>query len=125
MTAADLDRAAEDEYPRNQGAGLQKAIYLLDPDEPFSEDGRSCRTTEDLAEALNDGFSFYVDSLADANHRFYLYLEAHQAKKEADTFRAYFKTFSPKRALNTIILELAGTESITIGGLVHRSRGST
>lgn len=116
--AAELDKIVEEAYPKDQDAGLQKAIYILGPDEPYAQDGREARSTEELATALEDGFSVYLSALANPNHPFYLYLEAHEAQREADSFRAYFKTFNAKRALNTIILELSGRQSITLFGEV-------
>jgi len=120
--AAELDRIIEDDYPRDQDAGLQKAIYVLDPDEPFIRhdmsihDGNECRTVEELASGIEQGFSHYMSALGNASHHFYLYLEAHDAKEEADTFRKYFQTFSAKKALNTIILELRGRDSLELDG---------
>ena len=110
-----LDAIVETQYPKDQDAGLHKAIYLLDPDEPLDL-GRECRTSAELAAALDDGFSVYKDLLAKPTHPFFLYLEAHEAQKEADAFRAMFRTFSGKKALNTVILELAGRQSVTILG---------
>ena len=113
--AAELDRVFEDDYPTDQEAGLQKTIYLLNPDEPFVQNGKVCRKAEELADALEEDFAYYLTELGKPNHRFYLYLEAHDEKKEADTFRKYFKTFSAKKALNTIILELRGRGSFKLG----------
>ncbi|MEQ1907567.1 MAG: protein kinase [Vicinamibacterales bacterium] len=114
--ASTLDTIIEDDYPQAQDAGLQKAIYVLDPDQPYEGDKRQCRTTQELAAALEDGSSFYGPLLKNPHHAFYLYLEAHGAKQEADTFRSYFQTFSAKKALNATILALAGKASVTILG---------
>lgn len=114
--AVELDRIIEDDYPKDQDAGIQKAIYILNPDEAFVQNGKEYRTAEELANALEEDFSHYMTALANPNNSFYLYLEAHEAQKEADIFRKYFKTFSAKKALNTIILELNGRESINLGG---------
>jgi serine/threonine protein kinase len=114
--AVELDRIIEDDYPKDQNAGIQKAIYILNPDEPYSH---GCRTAEELADALEAGHFRYINELSNSNHPFYLYLEAHDAKKEADTFRKYFNTFSAKKALNTIILELRGRESLKLGGELY------
>lgn len=114
--AAELDGIVEDDYPKNQDAGFQKAIYLLDLDEPFAQNGKVCRRVDELACALEEDFAYYMSVLDKSSHRFYLYLEAHDSKKEADTFRKYFQTFSAKKALNTIILELQGRESFKLGG---------
>lgn len=113
--AALLDVIVEMEYPKDKDAGLHRAIYLLDPDEPLNL-GRDCRTSAEIAAALEEGFAVYQVLLATPTSPFYLYLEAHEAQKEADAFRAMFRTFSAKRALNTIILELAGRQSVMIGG---------
>lgn len=118
--ATELDAIVETQYPKDQDAGLYKAIYLLDPDEPLDL-GRECRTSAELAAALDEGFSVYQDLLAKPTHPFYLYLEAHEAQKEADAFRALFRTFSGKKALNTVILELAGRQSVTILGRTFTS----
>ena len=116
--AADLDRVIELEYAKDQAAGLQKAIYLLDPDEPFlSLSGDPCRTPKELAAALDKGFSLYEQQLADPSHAFYLFLEAHETGAEASTFRTYYKTFSKKRALNAIILALSEKSSVSIDGV--------
>lgn len=114
--AVELDRIVEDDYPKDQDAGIQKVIYILNPDEAFIHNGKECRTLEELADILEEGFPHYTSALLNPNYSFYLYLEAHDAKKEADTFRKYFKTFSAKKALNTIILELRGRESFKLGG---------
>ncbi len=119
--AVELDRIREDDYPKDEDAGIQKAIYILNPDEAYIQAGKEARTAEELADALEEDFSLYLTLLSMPNHPFYLYLEAHDAKKEADTFRKYFKTFSAKKALNTIILELRGRESFKFGGEVFFS----
>ncbi|MEQ1907566.1 MAG: protein kinase [Vicinamibacterales bacterium] len=114
--AGALDTIIEDDYPQDQDAGLQKAIYVLDPDQPYERDTRQCRNAQELATALEDGFSFYGPLLTNPHHAFYLYLEAHGAKQEADTFRSYFQTFSAKKALNATILALSGKTSVAIPG---------
>jgi hypothetical protein len=112
-----LDQVVETEYPRNQAAGLQKTIYLLDPDEPFlSIGGVACRTASDLAAALERHGDYYEQQLSDPWHAFYLFLEAHDAGDQASTFRTYYKTFSHKRALNAIILALSDSSSVWIAG---------
>lgn len=131
--AVELDRIVEDDYPKDQDAGIQKAIYLLDTDEPFVQSLNQgvndqlqrveyrARTTEELADILEMGFKQYLTELDKPNHLFYLYLEAHDAEREARTFRNYFKTFSAKKALNTIILELRGRDSFALGGELFSS----
>lgn len=121
--AAEIDQVVEVAYPQAQDAGLQRVVYLLDPDEPFTQDGRTARTAEELGGLLDDEFSAMVDALADPHHAFYLFLEAHEAKAEAATFRHYFRTFSRKKALNTIILELLGRDGVQIGGVMFRDAG--
>ncbi len=117
--AVELDGIVEDDYPTDQEAGIQKAIYILNPDEPYvhaiGQGHEEYRSDTELADAFEDGFSQYLNQLSNLNHPFYLYLEAHEAKQEADSFRKYYKTFSPKKSLNTIILELRGRESFKLG----------
>jgi hypothetical protein len=113
--AEELDKIVEMEYPRAQDAGVAKAVFLLDQDEPLELGGRACRTPQELSQGLDATFAQSQKELANAMHAFYLFLEAHEARQEADTFRTYFKTFSAKRALNAIIIELQGRTSIEIG----------
>lgn len=129
--AVDLDQIIEDDYPKDQYAGLQKAIYILDMNDPFvleigtggkqlyQQRALECRTAGEISDVLEETFSHYSElasELTKPNHFLYLYLEAHDAKEEADTFRNYFKTFSAKKALNTIILEMRGRNKFKIGG---------
>ncbi len=123
--AVDLDDIVEQDYPSDQDAGIHKAIYMLNPDEPFLHKSQhsgknqnniiACRTTEELANALEEGFEKYKDKLLNRNHQFFLYLEARGGKTEAGLFRKWFKTFSPKKALNKIIIELRGINQFVLG----------
>ena len=117
--AVELDRIVEDDYPMDQEVGLQKAIFVLNPDEPYvhlaGQVRKECTTTAELADVLEGGFSQYLNQLSNPEHQFYLYLEAHEADREANAFRKFYKNFSPKKALNTIILELRGRESFKFG----------
>jgi len=116
--SADIDSIVEDDYPKDQDAGLQKAIYILNPDEGFeARNGTSCHTAEELGDALEADAFHYMIELAKPSHPFYLFLEAHDDKKEADTFRNYFTTFSTKKAFNTIILELHSREALKLDGV--------
>ena len=118
--AVELDRIIEDDYPKDQDAGIQKAIYVLDPYAPYihvsGEVRDYCKTTDELANVLESASSQYIKQLSSPNHAFYLYLEAHDAEKEAALFRKYFKVSPPKKALNTIILELRDRQSFKLKG---------
>jgi serine/threonine protein kinase len=51
--SSELDMIIEDDYPKDQDAGLQKAIYILNPDEPFiAANGKECRSSEELGDTL-------------------------------------------------------------------------
>lgn len=102
-----IDQIVEEDYPTNQNAGLILAIYILNPNLKYkSKMGTYVETSEELAEVLEQEFSFYKKTLQKGDDEFYLFLEARGYKKIADTFRDYFKLYSPDRALNTIILQL-------------------
>jgi hypothetical protein len=103
-----IESIVEEEYPRDQQAGLIKAIYLLDPERPFrGVDGGSYGTPDEIAECLERHFDHYEKELQNPTAPLYLYLEARGYKEEADRFRDLFKkTKPPKAALNSLILSL-------------------
>ncbi|WP_376791108.1 serine/threonine protein kinase [Thermoflexus sp.] len=97
----------EDEYPRDQNAGLVKAIYLLDPERGFRGiDGKSYSTAEEIAAHLEEHFAHYEAELKNNNASFYLFLEARGYKEQADNFRKLFKSAPSRAALNALILSL-------------------
>jgi AAA+ superfamily predicted ATPase len=106
-----IESIVEEEYPRDQQAGLIKAIYLLDPERPFrGVDGGSYGTPDEIAECLERHFDHYEKELQNPTAPLYLYLEARGYKEEADRFRDLFKkTKPPKAALNSLILSLQST----------------
>jgi len=113
---AEIESIVDDEYPRDQTAGLIKAIYVLDPDRAFKGiDGGFYSTKEDIADCLERNFSHYEKNLHEPSAPFYLFLEARGYKEDADRFRGLFRTASPKAALNTLILFLQGKDAFTIG----------
>jgi len=113
--SSDIDSIVEDDYPKHQNAGLQKAIYILNPDEGFeSINGSSCHTSEELGDALEANSTQYMRELTEPTHPFYLFLDTHEAKKESDIFKNYFNTFSAYKAINKIILELQGREALKL-----------
>jgi hypothetical protein len=103
-----IESIVEEEYPRDQQAGLIKAIYLLDPERPFrGVDGGSYGTLDEIAECLERHFDYYEKELQNPTAPLYLYLEARGYKEKADRFRELFKkTKPPKAALNALILSL-------------------
>lgn len=102
-----IDQIVEEDYPTNQRAGLIVAVYTLNPNLKYkSKMGTYVETSEELAEVLDQEFSFYKKTLKQKDDEYYLFLEARGYKSIADTFRNYFKIYSPERALNTIILQL-------------------
>lgn len=113
---AEIENIIDDEYPRDQTAGLTKAIYVLDPDRPFKGiNGGFCSTKEEIADCLERNFSHYERDLQNSSSPLYLFLEARGYKEDADKFRRLFKTASPKAALNTLILFLQGKDTFVIG----------
>lgn len=118
-----IESIVEDEYPKDQQAGLIKAIYILDPYRPFKGvDGKPYETREEIAQCLEANFSHYKEDLKRPNSTFYLYLEAKGYKSEADKFRDVFKKFtSSEAALNTLILLLEGGDKLRINGYIFQS----
>ncbi|MBC8552169.1 MAG: PQQ-binding-like beta-propeller repeat protein [Candidatus Brocadiales bacterium] len=112
----DIRGIIEDEYPLDEDAGLIKAIYTLDPSRNYKTFGSvECRIAGEMGDALENEESYYKSELTkNENADFYVFLEARDAKKEADTFRKYAKTYNPERALNTIVLELQGKDKFKI-----------
>lgn len=71
---ADLTDIVEKEFPRNRGAGRQKAAYLLDATLPFiAPDGTVCRDYPAVSAWL-EGDPERPKGLADAAHPLWLYL---------------------------------------------------
>ena len=107
------------QYPVNRDAGLYTAILALDPGKPFiSRGGKTCKTTEDIADAIISESAYYMDDLKKDEARLYLYLaatEGSQGKDVADTFCKYFREYSPKRALVLVHLKLQQDGGISIG----------
>ena len=118
--AAELEQLVEADYAVKHGPGLEKAIFLLDHNEPYrcphAEEERMCRNASEIASAMEDEFERYSQALASPDHRFYLYLEAHEAKALAETFRNLFKTFSGRKALQITIFELLGKNTLHVNG---------
>jgi len=115
----DIRGIVEDDYPTDENAGLQKAIYILDPGKNYkSFSGVECKTAEEIGDALEKENSYYRNELTkNLKADFYLFLEARESRGEADTFRKYAKTYQPERALNTIILELQGKDRYKIDNI--------
>lgn len=112
-----IETIVEEEYPRDQEAGLVKAIYILDPNRPFrGVDGGQYGTPEEIASHLEEHFLHYKKELKQPTAALYLYLEARGYKQEADKFRKLFAVpDSTKLALNTLILSLEGGDILRIG----------
>lgn len=113
---AEIESIVDDEYPRDQAAGLTKAIYVLDPDRPFKGiDGGSCSGEDEIADCLERNFAHYEQDLQNPAAPFYLFLEARGYGEDADRFRKLFKTVPPRPALNTLILLLQGHDTFVHG----------
>ncbi|PMQ01338.1 MAG: hypothetical protein CBR30_06700 [Dictyoglomus sp. NZ13-RE01] len=110
-----IESIIEEEYPRDQRAGLIKAIYVLDSGRGFKGvDGNRYSTPEEIAKCLEENFSYYEEELKKETAELYLYLEARGYKGEADKFRKLFKNAPSGAALNTLILSLEGEDLLII-----------
>ncbi|MEW6608800.1 MAG: protein kinase [bacterium] len=114
---SEIESIVDDEYPRDQTAGLIKAIYILDTDRRFKGvDGEFYFTNEEIAECFERNFSHYEKDLQNPNAPYYLFLEARGYQEEANRFRKLFKTVSSgKASLNTLILILQGGDTFIMG----------
>ncbi|MCL4479584.1 MAG: protein kinase [Deltaproteobacteria bacterium] len=110
----------EDEYPKDETAGLIKAIFTLDPYKNFTTfTGVECKNGEEIGDNIEKESSYYKSALTkNQNTDLYIYLEARGHKDLADTFRKYIKAFNPDKAFNTIVLELQGKEKFKIDNFV-------
>jgi len=116
-----IESIIEEEYPRDQRAGLIKAIYVLDSGRGFKGvDGNRYSTPEEIAKCLEENFSYYEEELKKETAELYLYLEARGYKGEADKFRKLFKSVPSEAALNTLILSLEGGNVLKINGHVFQ-----
>jgi len=113
------------QYANDKDAGLYTAILALDPERPFkSRGGKTCKTAEDIADAIMAESAYYMEDLKKPNANLYLYLaatESSQGKEAADIFCKYFKEYSPKLALALVCLKLQGDGGITIGKKHYQS----
>jgi serine/threonine protein kinase len=107
------------QYGEDRNAGLTSAIYTLDPERPFvSRAGKTCKSGEEIAEAIIADSAHYMDELKNPNASLYIYIAVtggSQGKEVADTFCKYFKEYSPNRALTLISLKLQSDDGINIG----------
>ena len=107
------------QYAADKDAGLYTAILALDPDRPFvSRGGKTCRTGEDIADAITAESAYYMDDLKNPTANLYLYLaatEGSQGEDVAKEFHKYFQEYSPKHALAFVHLKLQQDGGITIG----------
>ena len=105
--AVQLEEIYETLYPKDEEAGLQVAIYLLDSDLPYiAADGTKCREIADFVKVLQDDSDTYMKRLQNKNDSFYLYFSAHGLNKEAKEFRKYFKEYVENIALLNVIYSL-------------------
>lgn len=114
---AELESIVDDEYPRDQTAGLTKAMYVLDPDRSFKGiDEAYYSSEEELADCLERNFDHYQTELRKPSAPLYLFLEARGYSEEAGRFRQLFKsTVSSRGALNSLILSLQGKDTFVLG----------
>ena len=113
---SELESIVDDEYPKDQAAGLTKAVYVLDPERAFrGVDGGSYASEEELADCLEKNFHHYQTDLKKPGAPLYLFLDARGYRDEADRFRNLFKSVSPRGALNSLILTFQGRDTFVIG----------
>lgn len=110
----------EDEYPKDEDAGLKKAIYLLDPLKGYKTfAGVECRTAEEIGDAIEAESSYYKSYLTkNKNADLYLYFEARDGKDVANAFRKYTQAYKEERAFNMMVLELQGKDRFKIDGKI-------
>ena len=106
---------------------LVKLLLELGADGDFvSKNGKICKSTEDIANAIWDESKYYMDELKKNNAELYQYLlaaEGAQGKKFVENFRKYFREYSPKRALALVHVQLQSDLGITIGSKRYKTPG--
>jgi len=104
---------------------LIELLRELEVNEDFvSNDGKICKSTEDIADAIMSESSYYMNELKTPNADLYLYLLAiggAQGKEFVENFRKYFREYSPKRALAWVNVQLQKDLGITIGSKHYKS----
>lgn len=102
-----LEEIYETNYPKDEDAGLQAAIYMLDPDLPYiAVDGTKCRSIEEFVNVLQEHKEEYMERLQNKNDSFYLYFSAHGLNKEVKQFRKFFKDYVDYIAILHVIYSL-------------------
>ena len=107
------------QYGKDRETGLTAAIYTLDPERPFiSRKGKTCKSSEEIADAIMDDSAHYMDDLTKPNASLYVYITVtggSQGKETAGTFRNFFKEYPPNRALTLVYLKLQSDSGIPLG----------
>jgi serine/threonine protein kinase len=107
------------QYDKDREAGLAAAIYTLDPETPFmSRAGKTCKSSEEIADAIMADSAHYMDDLKSPNAGLYIYITitgGSQGKDVAQDFCNYFRQYSPKRALTLVYLKLQSDGGMSIG----------
>lgn len=85
-----LNDITDHRYPTQPQAGLQAAIYTLDPTFPFHDvRGQACAGLHAVSMSLMRYADEYLVLLKDPLHPYFIYLETH-TEADVDRIRAYF-----------------------------------
>lgn len=110
----------EKEFPNNTAenadAGVTKAIYTLDRERSFKGfDGTICDSISEIARHIEANFDRYLSVLTKPSADLYLFFETRGFDDRTKKYLKYFGKYSPKRALNLMILDLDDNNLVLAG----------
>jgi|GEM_PF-1551138 len=104
---SELYNIVEKQFPKDEEAGIAKAIYLLDKDRPFkSYDGSEWYSPADLGAHIEQHAAFYKTELSKPAAKLYLFLETKGFQDRADKYRKYYSSLPVDKAFNLVVLDL-------------------
>lgn len=114
----EVQKLVEEDFPNDVDAGFIKALYLLDPNKPYTDpQGNQHRTQQEMAQLFLSDTDFYQKELKNPLAAFYMFLEARGYQRQAGQFRDLFTKRNPLSALHFIILSLLNQTWVNFDGI--------
>ena len=121
VMASKIREIVEDDYVDDQNAALQKAIYVINEEEPYlGAKGARCYSAKDISKELREHREYYTNRVFNnkielLNHPIFLYIEARGTKEQADYLRSFATRLDESRAVAVVsyILDGASPEDVT------------
>lgn len=113
----ELQKLVEEDYPKDMEAGLNKALYLLDPDKVFEpKKGVVCNNQQEIAESFRKNPEYFEAFLTNPNNSLFLFLEARGFAIQVSQFRQLYPEKSSKAAFHFILLALLNQSTLNLNG---------